>query len=156
MGSAKETIRDTFYMQMWDKYELDKDKIRKILEEAEIDINTFQVPKLKLYEETVEKYIKKQRIKNLMKPFDRTPCPYPDCKGEKIAYKRAGKSLWFCSEGGDKHRIIWRTARLKTLMDMKAGLIKKEEIGDKITEFIKEYERYVEGKPTKSSTPTTE
>lgn len=154
MVSTKERMRDGFYMEMWDKHGLEKDQVIEILRDAGIDLSTFEIPKLKLYEKTVEKHIVKQRIKKNLQPFPRSVCPYPGCEGEKISYTRSGRALWFCSEGGDSHRIIWRTGKLKALMDLKEGLIGEAEVGDKITEFIKEYERYVEQKENETEKPS--
>lgn len=151
MGSAKKRMRDGFYMNMWEEHQLEKEDVVQILKEANIDVSTFEVSKLKLYEETIKTHMSKQRIKKMMKPLIKhIPCPYPGCDGEKINYKR-GSNLWYCTVGGDGHRIIWRAARIRALLAIKTGEFEEEDLNELITKSIKEYEKYVEEKDSGST-----
>ena len=86
-----------------------------------------------------------------MVPFAHSPCPYPKCKGEKINYKAGGKALWYCSEEGERHRIVWRAAKLKAILDIKQHGADPNTITDRTDEFIKEYEAYVKAQDREST-----
>ena len=139
--SAKERIRNTFYMEMWDTYEIEKEEIITILKEAGYT-EVFDVSLLRDYEEAINKAGTMKRIKKNMKPFPRSVCPMPNCNGERIAYSRIGSRRWFCSDTGDYCWIVWRISRLKALSDLKHKIITEDKVGETIDQFIKDYEAY--------------
>lgn len=141
--SPKTRMRDTFYMEMWDKYEIEKDEIILILQKAGFE-STFEPNKLVEYEEAIKKAKQMDRIKKNMVPFPRIDCPVPGCPGEKISYSRGGSHQWFCSDGGTYCWVVWRAARVKALMDLREGKITEEQMLETIDAFIKEYEKHVE------------
>lgn len=142
----KERMREAFYLNMWDRFNLSKEEILDILKESEVDISTFEPNKMAEYENVVNNIMKKRELKAKMKLPQRVGCPFPDCSGEKITYNRWGKTMWFCSQGGDRHYVLWRAARLKAIQDKEAGLITQEQMQEAIDKFIKDYQNYVSSK----------
>lgn len=122
--SRLKRIRDTFYMNMWEDYQLEKTEIINILKKYNIDISSFKPSMLDQYENTIKEYMRSGKFREAMtkKP---PRCPVPECEGEKVGPVRVfGENRWFCTKMKDEgrkwhHYWVYESARLRIVTEKK-------------------------------------